>query len=53
MPLNDWQFWAVTGIAALAVGFGLWRVIVAVRRATSRRHETSVTLTVEREKPAK
>lgn len=49
MPTHDWQFWAVTGIAALAVGFGLWRVIVAVRR--SRRKETSVTLTIEREKP--
>lgn len=51
MPTHDWQFWAVTGIAALAIGFGLWRVLVAVRRSMIRKKETSVMLTVEREKP--
>ncbi|MCL4222550.1 MAG: hypothetical protein KJZ65_14415 [Phycisphaerales bacterium] len=51
MPTHDWQFWAVTGIAALAIGFGLWRILLALRRSLSRKKETSVTLTVERDKP--
>lgn len=53
LPLNDWQFWVVTIIAAAAVGFGFWRVARSVRRSLSKKKETSVSLTVEREKPRK
>lgn len=51
MPVHDWQFWVVTAVAALAVGFGLWRILLSVRRSLSKKKETSVSLTVEREKP--
>lgn len=53
MPVNDWQFWVVTTIAAAAIGFGLWRVAIGVRRSLSKKKETNVSLTVEREKPKK
>lgn len=50
MPINDVQFWIVTGLCGLAVGFGLWRVVRVLRRSGKRRSsERPVKLTIERE----
>lgn len=49
MPVNDWQFWVVTGLALLAAGY-LLRNVVPVpflsRRAKRKKHESRATLTV-------
>ncbi len=50
MPTGDVQFWIVTGACAVAAAFGVWRVLRAIRGARGRGRQTSVTLTIEREK---
>ena len=47
MPLGDWQFWVVTGVVALVVGSGVWRVLRFVHRG-GKRKDKSVSLTIER-----
>lgn len=49
LPVNDPQFWIVTGVAAAVLAFGLWRVVRFFRR--NKRKEKSVSLTIERKEP--
>jgi hypothetical protein len=47
LPLDDWQFWVVTGVVVLVVGSALWRVVRFIRRG-GRSKDKSVPLTIER-----
>lgn len=51
LPIDDWQFWVVTAIAAAVVAFGLWRVIRSVIRSIRGKKETRVSLTINRQEP--
>ncbi len=46
MPLDDWQFWVVTALAAI----GLWRLKRAVWPKSRRGGRKRVQLTIEKRK---
>ncbi|CAN5796026.1 hypothetical protein BH11PLA1_BH11PLA1_13030 [soil metagenome] len=53
LPLGDWQFWVVTGLALCAAGYLLRNVLpipILSRRARRKRQEKKTTLTISAKK---
>lgn len=50
-PIDDWQFWAATGIFALAAAFLVRKFLPIVGLRRSRSTQRRVTLTIERNRP--
>jgi hypothetical protein len=55
-PVNDWQFWVVTALAALAAAWllrGVLPIPWLIKRRRAKRGRTRVTLTVGGKSPEK